>query len=162
MKLAVLCVHTAVCVSSCELWASWLAVFLSCFAFGALSSFFRCWGAEMVQQDLLEWPGRAGPNVHKDARDTEIEAAEFVAPKVTGLRFKALTALRDAPAGLTGSQVAQKMGAWIYSVKPRLTELDRMRLVEDSQRREKNDRGRKEVVWQITAAGREFLETLDD
>ena len=116
----------------------------------------------MVQQDLLEWPGRAGSNVHKDARDTEIEAAECVAPKVTGLRLKALTALRDAPAGLTGSQVAQKMDAWLYSVKPRLTELDRMKLVEDSQRREKNDRGRKEVVWQITAAGREFLETLDD
>jgi predicted ArsR family transcriptional regulator len=54
------------------------------------------------------------------------------------------------------------MGAWIYSVKPRLTELDRMKLVEDSQRREKNDRGRKEVVWQITAAGREFLETLNE
>ena len=116
----------------------------------------------MVQQDLLDWPGRAGPNVHKDARDTEIEAAEFVAPKVTGLRLKALIALRDAPAGLTGSQVAQKMDAWLYSVKPRLTELDRMKLVEDSQRREKNDRGRKEVVWQITGAGREFLETLNE
>ena len=37
-----------------------------------------------------------------------------------------------------------------------------MKLVKDSQRREKNDRGRKEVVWQITGAGREFLETLDD
>ena len=85
-----------------------------------------------------------------------------MAPKVTGLRLKALTALRDAPAGLTGSQVAQKMGAWIYSVKPRLTELDSMKLVEDSQRREKNDRGRKEVVWQITVAGREFLETLNE
>jgi predicted ArsR family transcriptional regulator len=49
------------------------------------------------------------------------------------------------------------MDAWIYSVKPRLTELDRMGLIKDSERREKNERGRHEVVWQITDAGIAFL-----
>ena len=53
------------------------------------------------------------------------------------------------------------MGAWLYSVKPRLTELDRMGLIEDSERREKNDRGRQEIVWQITGAGIAFLEGVD-
>ena len=111
----------------------------------------------MVQQELLDWPGDPGPNVHKNARDTEREAAEFIAPKVTGLRLKALQSLASAQSGLTGSQVAEKMDAWIYSVKPRLTELDRMGLIKDGERREKNERGRHEVVWQITDAGIAFL-----
>jgi predicted transcriptional regulator len=115
----------------------------------------------MVQQELLDWPGDPGPNVHTNARDTEQQAAEFIAPKVTGLRLKALESLASAQSGLTGSQVADKMGAWLYSVKPRLTELDRMGLIEDSERREKNDRGRQEIVWQITDAGMAFLEGVD-
>ncbi len=108
----------------------------------------------MVQQELLDWPGDPGPNVHTNARDTEQQAAEFIAPKVTGLRLKALESLASA-------QVADKMGAWLYSVKPRLTELDRMGLIKDSESREKNDRGRQEIVWQITDAGIAFLEGVD-
>ena len=77
----------------------------------------------MMQQDLLDWPGNPGPNVHKNAKDTERLAAEFIAPRVTGLRLKALQSLASAQPGLTGSQVADKMDAWLYSVKPRLTEL---------------------------------------
>lgn len=115
----------------------------------------------MMQQDLLEWPGDAGPNVHKNAKDTEIAAAESIAPRVTGLRLEALQSLAGAPNGLTGSQVATKMDAWLYSVKPRITELYRMKLVEDSGRRDVNSRKRQEVVWEITAAGRSFLENLD-
>ena len=114
----------------------------------------------MVQQELLDWPGDPGPNVHTNARDTEQQAAEFIAPKVTGLRLKALQSLASAQSGLTGSQVAERMGAWLYSVKPRLTELDRMGLIEDSDRREKNDRGRQEIVWQITGRGEQWLKSL--
>ena len=115
----------------------------------------------MVQQDLLEWPGDHGPNVHKNAKDTELAAAEFIAPKVTGLRLQALQSLASAQPGLTGSQVADRMGAWLYSVKPRLTELQRMGLVEDSGERAKNERKRQEVVWKITDAGLEFLENMN-
>ena len=115
----------------------------------------------MVQQDLLEWPGDPGPNVHKNAKDTELAAAEFIAPKVTGLRLQALQSLASAQPGLTGSQVADRMGAWLYSVKPRLTELQRMGLVADSGERAKNERKRQEVVWKITDAGIEFLENMN-
>tara|TARA_R110002012_G_scaffold59213_1_gene154616 strand:- start:3844 stop:4203 length:360 start_codon:yes stop_codon:yes gene_type:complete len=111
----------------------------------------------VMQADLLDWPGNPGPNVHKNAKDTERLAAEFIAPKVTGLRLKALQSLAAAPSGLTGSQVADKMDAWLYSVKPRLTELQNMGLAADSGARAKNQRGRQEVVWQITDAGRSFL-----
>ncbi len=113
-----------------------------------------------MQADLLDWPGDPGPNVHKNAKDTELEAAEFIATKVTGLRLQALQSLTSAQPGLTGSQVAERMGAWLYSVKPRLTELQRMGLVEDSGERDKNERGRQEVVWRITPAGRALLEGI--
>ena len=115
----------------------------------------------MMQQDLLDWPGNPGPNVHKNAKDTERLAAEFIAPKVTGLRLKALQSLASAQPGLTGSQVADKMDAWLYSVKPRLTELQNMGLAQDSGARAKNTRGRQEVVWEITPAGIEFLENMN-
>ena len=101
------------------------------------------------------------PLVHKNAKDTERMAAEFIAPKVTGLRLKALQSLAAAPSGLSSSQVVQKVGAYEYSVKPRLTELQNMGLVVDSGERETNLRNRQEVVWQITPAGVEFLRGND-
>ena len=97
------------------------------------------------------------PLVHKNAKDTERLAAEFIAPKVTGLRLKTLQSLAAAPSGLSSSQVVQKVNAYEYSVKPRLTELQNMGLAVDSGARAKNNRNRQEVVWQITPAGVEFL-----
>lgn len=111
-------------------------------------------------QKEITWPGDPGPTAHKHGPDTEQLALEFVAPKLSGLRLKALQSLASAQSGLTGSQVAERMGAWLYSVKPRLTELDRMGLIEDSERREKNDRGRQEIVWQITGRGEQWLKSL--
>ena len=111
-------------------------------------------------QKEITWPGDPGPTAHKHGPDTEQLALEFVAPKLSGLRLKALQSLASVHPGLTGSQVAQKMDAWIYSVKPRLTELERMGLVRDSGERAKNDRGRQEIVWQITGRGEQWLKSL--
>lgn len=111
-------------------------------------------------QEEITWPGDPGPTAHKHGPDTEQLALEFVAPKLSGLRLKALQSLASAHPGLTGSQVAEKMDAWIYSVKPRLTELERMGLVRDSGERAKNDRGRQEIVWQITGRGEQWLKSL--
>ena len=111
-------------------------------------------------QKEITWPGDPGPTAHKHGPDTEQLALEFVAPKLSGLRLKALQSLASVHPGLTGSQVAQKMDAWLYSVKPRLTELERMGLVRDSGERAKNDRGRQEIVWQITRRGEQWLKSL--
>ena len=111
-------------------------------------------------QKEISWPGDPGPTAHKHGPDTEQLALEFVAPKLSGLRLKALQSLASVHPGLTGSQVAQKMDAWLYSVKPRLTELERMGLVRDSGERAKNDRGRQEIVWQITGRGEQWLKSL--
>lgn len=111
-------------------------------------------------QKEITWPGDPGPTAHKHGPDTEQLALEFVAPKLSGLRLKALQSLASVHPGLTGSQVAEKMDAWLYSVKPRLTELERMGLVRDSGERAKNDRGRQEIVWQITGRGEQWLKSL--
>jgi predicted ArsR family transcriptional regulator len=111
-------------------------------------------------QKEITWPGDPGPTAHRHGPDTEQLALEFVAPKLSGLRLKALQSLASVHPGLTGSQVAEKMDAWIYSVKPRLTELERMGLVRDSGERAKNDRGRQEIVWQITGRGEQWLKSL--
>ena len=111
-------------------------------------------------QKEITWPGDPGPTAHKHGPDTEQLALEFVAPKLSGLRLKALQSLASVHPGLTGSQVAEKMDAWLYSVKPRLTELERMGLVRDSGERAKNDRGRQELVWQITGRGEQWLKSL--
>ena len=94
---------------------------------------------------------------HRDAPDTEVEAAVRIAPRVTGLRRKALLVLAEAERGSTGEQVAETMDEWLYSVKPRLTELARMGLIEDSGRRQLNRRKRQEIIWQITEKGRTFI-----
>ena len=111
-------------------------------------------------QKEITWPGDPGPTAHKHGPDTEQLALEFVAPKLSGRRLTALQSLASVHPGLTGSQVAEKMDAWLYSVKPRLTELERMGLVRDSGERAKNDRGRQEIVWQITGRGEQWLKSL--
>ena len=121
--------------------------------------------SDLVESGMMSQPEfdfTQPPMVHKNAKATERMAAEFIAPKVTGLRLKALQSLAAAPSGLTGSQVADNMDAWIYSVKPRLTELQNMGLAVDSGARAKNNRNRQEVVWQITPAGTEFLRGNND
>ena len=110
-------------------------------------------------QKEVSWPGDPGPTAHKDGPITEQLALEFVAPKLTGLRLSALESVAKRPQ--TGSEVAADMGAWLYSVKPRLTELQRMGLVADSGERARNERKRQEVVWKITDKGIDFLENLN-
>lgn len=111
----------------------------------------------IMQGDLLDWPGDPGPVVHKNPRDTEQAAFEFIEPKLSGLRLAALQSLDNHP-GKTGFEVAEDMGEWLYSVKPRLTELSRMNMVIDSGERRKNERGRQEIVWRITEFGQKWLD----
>ena len=85
---------------------------------------------------------------HKNAADTEVEAAQKIAPKVPILRVRVLNYIKDrGPVGATGEEVANGVDEWLYSVKPRITELVRADLVIDSGRRVKNKRKRNEIVW---------------
>lgn len=93
---------------------------------------------------------------HRNAPDTEVAAAVQVAPRVTGLRKQALEALSRQTQGATGEELSEIMDEWLYSVKPRLTELARFGLIEDSGRRKVNSRKRQEIIWQITDQGRTY------
>jgi hypothetical protein len=97
---------------------------------------------------------------HKDYKDTEKQAAELIASRVTGLRLIVLQVLYDNPQGMTGEQVASKADEWLYSIKPRITELCRYELVEDTGDRIRNSRNRNEVVWAITDKGKEIMNGL--
>jgi len=94
---------------------------------------------------------------HRNAPDTEVAAAVLVAPRVTGLRKQALEALSRQTQGATGEELSRIMDEWLYSVKPRMTELAHMGLVEDSGRRKVNKRNRQEIIWQITDQGRTYI-----
>jgi hypothetical protein len=95
---------------------------------------------------------------HRNGPDTERQAAVQVASRVTGLRKQALEALSRQTQGATGEELSLIMDEWLYSVKPRLTELARFGLVEDSGRRKVNKRNRREIIWQITDQGRTFID----
>ena len=96
---------------------------------------------------------------HKNANDTEKEAAQKIAKRVTGLRLKVLTVLNSfGQDGAIGESIAEKADEWLYSVKPRLTELAEIDFVEDSGKRQKNSRNRQEIVWSITQKGKKFLD----
>lgn len=97
---------------------------------------------------------------HKDYKDTEKQAAELIASRVTGLRLVVLQILHDNPQGMTGEQVSSKSGEWLYSIKPRITELCRYELVEDTGDRIRNSRNRNEVVWAITEQGKEIIDAM--
>lgn len=94
---------------------------------------------------------------HKNAGDTEVEAAKLVAPRVTGLRLKVLRYLSQYGAS-TGTEAAIGTDEWLYSVKPRLTELAEYGMVEDTGQRKKNQRNRQEIIWQITQKGKDYLD----
>ena len=94
---------------------------------------------------------------HRNGPDTERDAAVQIAPTVGGLRRKVLEALANCAGGATGEQLSEIINEWLYSTKPRLTELSRMGLVKDSGERLVNKRNRREVVWIITTAGEDFL-----
>jgi predicted ArsR family transcriptional regulator len=94
---------------------------------------------------------------HRNGPETERQAAVQVAPRVTGLRKKALEALSRQIQGATGEELANIMDEWLYSVKPRMTELARMGLIEDSGRRKLNSRKRQEIIWQMTDQGRAYF-----
>lgn len=83
--------------------------------------------------------------------ETSIAAADALAPKLGRLQRAAHGAIRDAGAdGLTCDELAARLGMERWSVRPRTSELRRMRLIRDSGRRRLNCTGRLAIVWIAT------------
>jgi len=80
---------------------------------------------------------------------TSKEAAQTV--NASSLRMKALQVIYQSN-GLTADEVAEKMGVSILSIRPRITELKRLGLIEESGVRRENRSGKKAAVW-VTRGG---------
>ena len=93
---------------------------------------------------------------HRAAGDTEVAAAHQVAKRVAGKRLHTLQVLWSLRGG-SGEQVALAASLPITSIRPRLTELQEMELIEDTGKRKKNAYGNNEIVWQITEKGKQYV-----
>lgn len=113
---------------------------------------------------LLSQP-RLG-KLRRHAGETEIAAAERVAPASGGMRLAILALIAeasDAPMlGLADDEVRRvaaargRRMAW-SSVSARRGELVETGLVEDSGQRRRSDMGNPAIVWRVTDVGRDAL-----
>lgn len=96
--------------------------------------------------DLTDYPRSPG----WQNRDTSIEAAESVAADLKPLSEDVLNAFREAgDTGLTADEAADTIDRTPFSVRPRVTELNKLGLIVDSGFRRANTSGRKAIVWMI-------------
>ena len=109
--------------------------------------------------DILETP----PNIHKNARETEQLALEFILPRIKKLRLAVLKSVASAgwTKGKTGSEIVNDIDGYIVSVRPRLTELHEYGLITPGDKR-KNARGSFELSWLITSKGKQVAEMNDE
>lgn len=61
--------------------------------------------------------------------------------------------LRDRPDGATADEIAYALGYSILTVRPRVSELNRMQKIADSGARRKNASGRNAIVWRVRDGG---------
>ena len=94
---------------------------------------------------------------HRDPKETERAAAHKAAQRAKGRRLETLQALSSLAGGGTGEQIALAARLSILSIRPRLSELQQMQLIDDTQSSRNNAMGNKEIVWRITEEGKKCL-----
>lgn len=78
------------------------------------------------------------------------EAASKVAPKAPNLRDQAVAIFKQHHRlGLTADELAFLLNASVLSIRPRLTELVHMNVIEDSGERRKNSFKSNVTVWRL-------------
>ena len=97
---------------------------------------------------------------HRDGPDTERAAAHKVARSLKGRRREVLLSLYGMKEPATGEEISLAAGLNILSVRPRLTELQEMLLIEDTQIRRKNRFGNSEIIWKLTKEGKKIADQL--
>jgi predicted ArsR family transcriptional regulator len=97
---------------------------------------------------------------HRNGPDTERAAAHKVARKISGRRKQALQSLYWLQKPANGEEISHRAGLSVLSIRPRLTELQEMLLIEDTQIRRKNRFGNLEIVWSLTEEGKKIANQL--
>ncbi|TGN75946.1 hypothetical protein EOW77_0032270 [Bradyrhizobium yuanmingense] len=84
------------------------------------------------------------------AAGTSQEAAQAIAGHARNLRARVLGAIASEPAGLSADAVADRLGASILSVRPRVSELHRSGEIRRSEERVRNSSGMNAAVWVVS------------
>lgn len=95
---------------------------------------------------MLTYPNSPGYKKSGTSR----EAAIKIAPKAPSLRDKALEIFKQHHRlGLTADELAFLLDQSVLSIRPRVSELFRLGLIEDSGQRRKNDSDSTVTVWRL-------------
>ena len=102
----------------------------------------------MTGQHYPDAPGHRGIN-------TSILAAAAMEPQLSRLHGAIYRTLHAAgPAGLTGDQIAERLGWERFAVRPRTSEMRAAGTIRDRGRRGRNRNGRSAIIWTLaTLAG---------
>ncbi len=76
-------------------------------------------------------------------------AAQKIAPTSTKLRAVVLEEFRQRPGGLTADEIATSLNLSVLSVRPRVSELRRLGMIEQTGSRRTNDSGMTATVWRL-------------
>ena len=109
----------------------------------------------MSRMSELLPPDQTYPNApgYKVAGPSKL-AAQKVASTSTKLRAAVLEEFKQNPAGLTADEVATALNLSVLSVRPRVSELNRLGMIEQTGARRRNDSGMSATVWRVTGAVR--------
>ena len=99
------------------------------------------------EPDLFNYPHTPG----YQNTDTSRQAAEDISPAAPTLRGQVLYRISQAgDRGLTADEAAHILQEGILSIRPRVTELNRLGRIEDTGERRLNTiSGKKAIVWRI-------------
>jgi len=115
----------------------------------------------MKNLDLFDQPPPQEPPRTRSTDPGTSHAGEAkVKPRVTKLRYKILRVLSDR-GSLTTLEMADRTGEYINSITPRMRPLADDGFVEQVAER-KSAHGVRNIVWGITAAGRDALREVED
>jgi hypothetical protein len=80
-----------------------------------------------------------------------------MAPTVNALRRRALETIAQSETAISADEVAVAINRSAFSVRPRVSELLRLGLIEPADSRGRNQSGMTCHLWRVTARGREAL-----
>lgn len=93
----------------------------------------------------------SSPGYKEDS--TSREAAEAMQPSAARLRSSALNYLKGFyPRGFTADEIASHLTLSILSIRPRISELFRLGLIEKTGERRLNESGNSAHVWRVKPA----------
>ena len=96
--------------------------------------------------DFDKYPYKAG---HRKVK-TSVKSANDINKKLKRLQKVVLLELEKVyPEGLTGSEIANRTGYSILSIRPRTTELKIQKLIIDTEKTRNNEVGKSEIIYQL-------------